>query len=172
MLPLESLTYPAAVALLLLLVVLFLYWWGTRGFTDLKKLNVPGPKPVPFLGNLLDLRKYNGLHLLFEDYVRKYGKVFAICLGSRPSLVVAEPELVKQITTKDFPKFRNRFTVQRNRSPLNKNLLEVKDERWKRIRNTLTPTFSTAKMKSMVPLIEKSCDMLMDNLEKIADSGE
>ena len=172
MLPLESIAHPAAIASLLFLVVLFLYWCGTRGFADLKKLNVPGPKPIPFLGNFLHLRKYNGLHLLCEDYVKKYGKVFAICLGSRPTLVVAEPEMVKQIMTKDFAKFRNRFMVQRNRYPLNKNLLEVKDETWKRIRNTLTPTFSAGKMKLMVPLIEKSCDTLMEKLERIADSGE
>ena len=172
MLPLESLAHPAVIASLLLLVVLFLYWCGTRGFADLKKLNVPGPKPIPFLGNFLHLRKYNGLHLLCEDYVKKYGKVFAICLGSRPTLVVAEPEMVKQIMTKDFAKFRNRFMVQRNRYPLSKNLLEVKDETWKRIRNTLTPTFSAGKMKLMMPLIEKSCDTLMEKLERIADSGE
>ncbi|KAJ7375375.1 Thromboxane-A synthase [Desmophyllum pertusum] len=78
MLSLESLAHHAAIASLLLLVVLFLYWCGTRGFADLKKLNVPGPKPVPFLGNLLEARKYNGLHLMYLDYVKKYGKVFAI----------------------------------------------------------------------------------------------
>ncbi len=89
MLPLESLAHPAAIASLVLLVVLFLCWYGTRGFADLKKLNVPScPKPIPFLGNFLEVRKYNGLHLMYFDYVRKYGKVFAICLGSRPSLVV------------------------------------------------------------------------------------
>ncbi|KAL9967762.1 hypothetical protein ACROYT_G026054 [Oculina patagonica] len=128
MLPLESLAHPAAVASLLILVVLFLYWWGTRGFADLKKLNVPScPKPIPFLGNFLEVRKYNGLHLMYFDYVKKYGKVFAICLGS---------------------------------------------DNWKRIRNILTPTFSAGKMKLMVPLIEKSCDTLVEKLNKIADSGQ
>lgn len=83
-LSLESLVHPAAITTLSLLVVsLFLYWCGTRGFADLKKLNVPHiPKPVPFLGNFLEVRKYNGMHLLCLDYVKKYGKVFAICLGA------------------------------------------------------------------------------------------
>ena len=155
---------------MLLLVLLFLYWYGTRGFADLKKLNVPGPKPLPFLGSFLHLRKYNGLHLLCVDYVKKYGKVFAICLGTRPTLVITEPELVKQIMTTDFQKFCNRIMVQKTRFPLN--LLEAKDKKWKRIRNILTPTFSTGKIKLMVPLIEKSCDTLMTKLENIADSGE
>ena len=72
---------------------------------------------------------------------------------------------------KDFPNFRNRFVVQKG-DISDKNVASAKDETWKRIRNTLTPTFSAGKMKLMVPLIEKSCDTLMDKLEKIADSGE
>ena len=172
MVSLEILAHPAAIASLLLLVVLFLYWWGTRGFADLKKLNVPGPKPLPFLGNFLEARKYTGLHLMHLDYLKKYGKVFAICLGGRPSLVVADPELLKQIMIKDFPSFRNRFRVQNPGPPFDKSVLDAKDETWKRIRNTLTPTFSAGKMKLMMPLIEKSCDTLMEKLEKVADSGE
>ena len=171
-LPLDSVAHPAAIASLLLLVVLFLYWWGTRSFAALKKLNVPGPKPIPFLGNYFELRKYNGLHLMLFDFVKKYGKVFAVCLGSRPTLVVAEPELAKQIMIKDFPTFRNRFQVRKMPHPIHKSLLGAKDETWKRTRNILTPTFSAGKMKLMVPLIEKSCDTLVEKLEKVADSGE
>ena len=46
----QTLAHPTVIASLLLLVALFLNWYGTRGFADLKKLNVPGPKPIPFLG--------------------------------------------------------------------------------------------------------------------------
>ena len=172
-LPLEFLAQPAVIVSLITLVVLSLYWYGMRGFADLKILNVPCPKPLPFLGNYFELRKYNGaIHLILFDYVKKYGKVFAVCLGGRPSLVVAEPELLKQILIKDFPHFRNRFQAQTLAPPMSKSLLNAKNNTWKRIRNTLTPTFSAGKMKLMVPLIEKSCDTLVEKLEKIADSGK
>ena len=173
MLSVASFDHPGVFVALLFLAVLFLYWCGTRGFADLKKLNVPGPKPLPFLGNMLEAKKYGGLHLMHLDYFRKYGKVFGICLGGRPSLVVGDPELLKQIMVKDFPSFHNRFQIQ---PPANKkmakNVLAARDDTWKRIRNTLTPTFSAGKMKLMVPLIEKSCDTLATKLEKIADTGE
>ena len=173
MLPLEFLAQPAAIVSLILFGVLFLYWYGMRGFADLKILNVPCPKPLPFLGNYFELRKYNSaIHLMLFDYVKKYGKVFAVCLGGRPSLVVAEPELLKQILIKDFPNFRNRFQARKSPPPMDKSLLNAKSDTWKRIRNTLTPTFSAGKMKLMVPLIEKSCDTLVEKLENIADSGE
>ena len=106
------------------------------------------------------------------DYTKKYGKVFAVCFGNKPSLVVADPELLKQIMIKDFPNFRNRFIINQRSGVFRKNVLNARDDAWKRIRNTLTPTFSAGKMKLMVPLIEKSCDTLMEKLEKIADSGE
>ena len=173
MLSLESLAQPAAIASLLLLAVLFLYWYGTRGFENLKKLNVPGPKPIPFLGNILEVRKYGAVHLMCLDYAKKYGKVFAVCLGGKPSLFLADPELLKQVMVKDFPNFRNRYPFPiLVGPPFQQNLLESKDETWKRIRTTLTPTFSTGKIKLMVPLMEKSCDSLVEKLEKIADSGE
>ena len=173
MLSMASFAHPGVIAALLFLVVLFLYWCGTHGFADLKKLNVPGPKPVPFLGNMLEVKKYGALHLMHLDYFKKYGKVFTICLGGRPTLVVGDPELLKQIMVKDFSNFHNRFQFQR---PFNetfaRNVANARDETWKRIRNTLTPTFSAGKMKLMAPLIENSCDTLVEKLEKISDTGE
>ena len=171
-LSLDSLAHSAAIVSIVVLVVLFLYWYGTRGFADLKKLNVPGPKPLPFLGNFLEASKYRGLHLMHCDCFKKYGKVFAMCLGGRPSLVVGDPELLKQIMVKDFPNFHNRFLFQKLRNnTFEKSVFFARDDTWKRIRNTLTPTFSAGKMKLMVPLMEKSCDTLVEKLEKIADSG-
>ena len=168
----EEFAHPASIVSISLLVVLFLYWYGTRGFANLKKLNVPGPKPLPFIGNFLEARKYEGIQLMHLDYVKKYGKVFAICLGEKPSLVVADPELLKQIMIKDFANFRNHFQFIKPTPAFSKNVFNARDDTWKRIRNTLTPTFSAGKMKLMVPLIETSCDTLMEKLEKIADSGE
>ena len=171
-LPMEELAHPASIVSISFLAVLFLYWYGTRGFANLKKLNVPGPKPLPFIGNFLEARKYEGIQLMHLDYVKKYGKVFAICLGEKPSLVVADPELLKQIMIKDFANFRNHFQFIKPTPAFSKNVFNARDDTWKRIRNTLTPTFSAGKMKLMVSLIETSCDTLMEKLEKIADSGE
>ena len=171
-LPMEGFAHPASIVSISLLVVLFLYWYGTRGFANLKKLNVPGPKPLPFIGNFLEARKYEGIQLMHVDYMKRYGKVYAICLGEKPSLVVADPELLKQIMIKDFPNFRNRFQFMKPTPAFSRNVFNARDDTWKRIRNTLTPTFSAGKMKLMVLLIETSCDTLMEKLEKIADSGE
>ena len=45
--------------------------------------------------------------------------------------------------------------------PYDKMLSLAEGEDWRRIRNTLSPTFSAHKMKQMVPLMNSACDTLM-----------
>ena len=56
--------------------------------------------------------------------------------------------------------------------PLDKMLAVVEGDEWKRIRNTLTPTFSAHKMKQMVPLMNSACDILMKKFEDFSSTGE
>ena len=51
-------------------------------------------------------------------------------------------------------------------------LTELKGDHWRRVRNTLSPTFSTHKMKMMFPLMNESVDVMLKRLAKVADSGE
>lgn len=166
------LTFGAAIVVFILLAVLSLYWYGTCGFAVLRKMKIPGPTPQPFVGNIPDLKKYRGIHLMMLDYIRTYGKVFAVSLGRKPSIVIADPEVLKQILVKDFSNFRNHHIPGKQPARFRRSIFAARDEYWKRIRNMLTPTFSAGKMKLMAPLIEKSCDVLLEKLEKIANTGE
>ena len=89
-------------------------------------------------------------------------------MGRSPSIVVADPEMLKHILVKDFDKFRNRPDAMRGNAPIDKGLFDARDEAWKKLRSILTPGFSALKLKEHVPRIEYSVDTLLSKLEKFA----
>ena len=42
-------------------------------------------------------------------------------------------------------------------------------ERWKRFRTIMNPTFTSTKVKTLVPLMEMCCGRLMEEMDKIVD---
>jgi len=46
------------------------------------------------------------------------------------------------------------------------------DETWHRIRTILSPSFSAHKLKSMVPLMNISCDVMLEKVENAAKTGQ
>ena len=151
----------------------FLYWKGVQRYNSLLG-NSPlrGPRPLPWVGNLLDVFKYGGIHKMLLNYFYKYGRVYKMCIGRSPVIVVSDPEIVKQILVKEFWKFPNRPPFAKPNPPMDAGLFVARDERWKRIRKTLTPTFTATKLKQIVPIIESSSEKLTLKLQKFAETGQ
>lgn len=102
-----------ASAILLVMFVCVFY----RGTVKTWYGDIPGPTPLPILGHLLDVLRHKGqMHLQMDEYYRKYGKVFtAAIFGRIPSLVIADPEMLKDIFVKEFDCFSERpvsFTLK------------------------------------------------------------
>jgi len=57
--------------------------------------------------------------------------------------------------------------------PIIDNLLSlIKDDKWKRVRSIMSPTFSTGKLRKMRPLIEECLNSLIKNLDNISQTGQ
>lgn len=108
---------------------------------------------------------------MLQEYRKKYGNIFHFSIGQSPMIVVADPELIKLITVKEFDKFRNRQIDTKLPPPNDSGVGTAVDDQWKRIRSTLSPTFSASKMKQMVPLIDESCKTLIGKFREAADTG-
>uniref|UniRef100_A0A3B1JWT7 Cytochrome P450 3A n=1 Tax=Astyanax mexicanus TaxID=7994 RepID=A0A3B1JWT7_ASTMX len=138
---------------LVVLAVTLLYGVWPHGF--FKKLGIPGPKPWPFFGTFLSYIK--GFHNFDTDCYKKYGKVWGIYDGRLPILMVLDPEMIKSIMVKDcYSVFTNRRMI----GPFSDRLTVVKDEKWKRIRGSLSPFFTSGRLK------EKYGDRFIENLKK------
>ncbi|KAF1501388.1 Cytochrome P450 3A24, partial [Megadyptes antipodes antipodes] len=144
--------------------------YGIWPFQAFKKLGIPGPRPLPFFGTLLEYR--HGITHFDQMCFEKYGKMWGIFDGRQPVLMVLDLILIKNILVKECYTI---FTNRRN-SSLN-GILELaisvaEDEKWKRIRTVLSPTFTSGKLKEMFPIINHYGEKLVKNIEKKVANDE
>ncbi|CAG9858208.1 unnamed protein product [Phyllotreta striolata] len=85
-----------------------------------------------------------------------------------PTLVLRDPELIKQIGVKDFDHFvDHRSFVTEESDPLfGKNLFSLKGQRWREMRPILSPSFTSSKMKNMFTLMSDCATSLTDYFSK------
>uniref|UniRef100_A0A8D0SH74 Cytochrome P450 3A n=1 Tax=Sus scrofa TaxID=9823 RepID=A0A8D0SH74_PIG len=155
--------------LLLVTSLVLLYLYGTYSHGLFKKLGIPGPKPLPYFGSVLEYRK--GMWHFDNKCFKKYGKMWGFYDGRQPVLAMRDPEMIKAVLVKEC---YSAFTNRRNFGPAGvmKNAISVaKDEQWKRVRTLLSPTFTSGKLKEMFPIIAQYGDMLVRNLRKEAEKG-
>lgn len=101
--------------------------------------------------------------------VRQYGPIYGTFTGLEPTLTVADPEAIKAITVKDFQYFVNRRQLKTFHEMNNISLIMTEDDKWKRIRAITSPAFTTKKLRSMQPIIQKSIDKLDAYLGRLVD---
>lgn len=92
------------------------------------------------------------LYPAFPSQIRMYG-FFDM---SVPVLNVCDPELIKQITVKDFDHFvdHRKYLPHSASEPLMaKSLFFLTGDRWREMRTTLTPAFTGNKIRKMFHLV-------------------
>ncbi|KAM3960614.1 putative cytochrome P450 9f2 [Aphomia sociella] len=130
---------------------------------------------VPLFGNVFYssiLRKH-----LWEDIDEVYRafpdeKYVGFIDGTVPVVLVREPTLIKAITVKDFDHFVNhKDFFDRDIEPLFAgSLIQMKDERWRDMRVTLSPAFTGSKMRLMMPFMSDIIKNIVDYMkENITD---
>lgn len=140
-------------------IVYLVYYVSKKKYNYWKNKNVPYIKPLPILGNYGDYilqKQIQGVslqHLCLKFSTQPY---FGIFFGTEPVLVVQNPDIIKDVLTKDFYYFNGReITNYAHKEIITRNLFFSGGEKWKVVRQNLTPLFSSSKMKNMFHLIEK-----------------
>ncbi|XP_044270810.1 probable cytochrome P450 9f2 [Tribolium madens] len=115
-------------------------------------------KPKFLLGNLELIRSKSFAEIIQEIYSNypeeRYHGFYQFLL---PTLMIKDPELIKQITIKDFDHFVNHRRLVNADDDLfwSRNLFARRDEKWRDMRSTLSPSFTSSKMKIMFNLIDE-----------------
>ncbi|XP_070556745.1 cytochrome P450 3A5-like [Ptychodera flava] len=155
--------------ILTIIVLTLLYLFSTWTYSTFKTLGIPGPTPWPIVGNTLQLSA--GVYKMDVEWAKKYGKVIGTYEGRTPVLLLADPEICKQICVKNFTSFYNRRRLAIMNKPLDSGLTMLINENWKNKRNTLTPAFSGSKMRLMSPIVNMAADDLVKILRKHSEDG-
>jgi len=135
-------------------------------------LHLPGPFPLPFVGNAL---KFIGPT---EDFVHKmtylvnkYGSVFRLHLGPRANLIISEPEAFEKIlsSNKHITKGKDYVFLW---DWLGFGLLTSTGAKWHSRRKMLTPAFHFRILEDFLDIMNNQCDILCQKLTERVDKSE
>ena len=151
-------------------LIIIVYKYLSWNYDFWKKRGVPGPKPsVPF-GNYGDvIFQRRSAPELLKDLHNEYKneRFIGYFVGSSPTLLVIDPDLIKTVLIRDFYVFHGRgLAMNENIEPLAAHLFNLDGPRWKDLRHKLTPVFSTGKLKKMFYLIDECGNSLQQSLKK------
>lgn len=132
-------------------------YWDRRG--------VKGVRPLPLVSDFYELLFKNRAQLVVER-TKKYGKIHGIFFTGKPRLMVADPEVLRQICIKDFDAFQNHEINDWHNKYQRNFLVWLQDDHWKRVRAMMSPTFTSGKIKRMYKLMDACADDLVDNFRE------
>ncbi|XP_050324934.1 probable cytochrome P450 6a21 [Bactrocera neohumeralis] len=152
-----------AITQILLLIVLglvgyFAYWFRKR-MNTWQDLGIACDKPNYLLGNLVGMLKTRSFADIGRSTYSKFKGTGPFCgfyWFHRPAVFVLETSLVKAILIKEFNKFTDRgFYTNPDDDPLSGHLFSLDGHKWRAMRNKLSPTFTSGKMKQMFPTVTR-----------------
>lgn len=143
------------ISLVFLLITFVLYNFGIKTWLWFYRSGLKYDLGAPIFGSnyrqLLNIETWNDT--LKKIYYKYPQERFVLLqdIGGGPAYLIRDPELVKQITIKDFECFTDRYDdVNKFTDPLiGYGLTNLKGDHWRKIRTLLTPLFTSQKFKQI-----------------------
>ena len=162
-----------------IVLILIVIWSVTRyrRMTLLSRHGFPGPRPHFLFGNMLEVHAKGGLSDIYEEWHTKYGPIVGFYLGGVPNLVVADEELLKKVMVTDFTTFNHHQLFVKGGptavGPAAKHIvINTSIDDWRRKRSLLSPAFTAAQIRRMIPSISTIVDNFMKAMTTMADGEE
>ncbi|KAJ8951079.1 hypothetical protein NQ318_003777 [Aromia moschata] len=141
--------------------VFFLYKYTSRKFDYWKTRGVTYLPPTTHLRQRFRI---------IDVYRQVDAPYFGVFIFDEPYLVLKSPDIIKRILIKDFNHFWDRTILAPRHNELFANVMFVqKNPEWKKVRARMTPVFSPAKLKGMMPHINEIGLKLSEYIRKNCD---
>lgn len=136
-------------------------FWLKRGF--------PQGKPKFLMGDVGGMfMQKESFGQCFETLYRKYRQhpALGIYFSYQPTILVNDPVLLQNVMIRDFNKFHDRpVPFDLRNDPLQNHLFHLSGQEWRDLRVKMTPTFTSGKLKGMLPII-RTCGIVLDEYLK------
>jgi len=135
-------------------------------------VNLPGPRGLPLLGSMLQIRAAR-LHLQLEQWGREYGALFQFAIGKRRFLAVTDHALFSTVLRNRPDQFRRplRSGEITREMGFETGVFSANDELWRRQRRMVMAAFDPGHVKAYFPAISKVAQRLRGRWIKAARSG-
>ncbi|EAT32234.1 AAEL015654-PA [Aedes aegypti] len=163
---------------LLLTAFAALYLYLTWHFDYWRKRNVPGPEPLPLVGNFPAFFRRNRpvmeeKYQIYKDYCSKYNFV-GIFTNRSPQIFITSPALARDILVKYFKNFHDNeigLITNKELDPLfGRNPFVLNGAAWKAKRAEITPAFTASRIKALYVSVENVCAQMTKYVKEHCES--
>lgn len=162
--------------LIIVFAVIFLFRHLLRQkWSVFKQYGIPHDTPSIFrFGHATNMVGKKDVAAYQIECKEKFGKVWGYYLWTEPRIVVHDPEMLREIMIKRFHvDFPNRRNVPPSLADgVRAGLVFATGNQWKRIRSTLTPAFSSGKIKKMSDIMIRCINKAMEPFTNKQQSGK
>ncbi|CAI6005711.1 unnamed protein product [Closterium sp. NIES-65] len=131
--------------------------------------HIPGPPSRFLVGNIPDIAARE-FHICHMAWARQYGALYKYMMGLEPIVIVASPELAREVCERRFDAFHDRFLLTPN-EVMADFIIFGKGNYWRRVRAAVMPLFHSSRLASYSPLINECMDDLLRKLDSLAQGS-
>ncbi|XP_023030776.1 probable cytochrome P450 6a20 [Drosophila willistoni] len=151
-------------------VLTLIAWWFRQRFSYWQRRGISHDTPRLLIGNMHEWKKTKQISYIMKATYDKFkgsGPFAGFYFFMAPAVVALELDFIKEVLIKQFDKFHDRGVFHNERDdPLSASLITIEGQKWRQLRQKLTPTFTSGKMKFMYPTVEKVAKELLQAFDQ------
>ena len=136
-----------------------------------KPHELPGPRALPFVGNLHQLDP-ESIHLVLERWAARYGSVYAFRLGRARAIAVSDPRLINHVLRDRPEAFRRSSTLDRILVEIGiRGVFNAEGDVWRPQRKLTVAALSHRHLRQVYPHIKTVAERLHRRWRRLASAG-
>lgn len=152
-------------------VITLVFFVFNRTFNYWKNRGWPHDSPNWIFGNFSGLGTTKHFLHFYRDLYQKYKSVSSVAglyFFFQPVAFITDLDIAQRILVTDFHNFADRGIFNNEQGdPLSAHLFALDGPRWRYIRNKLSPTFTSGKMKNMFPIVVEVANNFQNVYKKL-----